>query len=235
MSILTERAPRLFGARNYGDLVTIKVPGRLRPIKASYIGSGRFSSVYRIRSQEVIIYNFFGDRSKCILEQSYRDYKNPHLPKVKYLGDMKLRGPMLPEDLKMKVFRANYYTPMTDFVFRDLPDETKGLVRALKKAHRQADNSLRGHIINDMKCGDFNRALVDKAKVPNVMKKALTHLAYECEAWGDHYIFDDFRRANMALDARGRIVFIDPMFDVNMLHEYNMRMSEMFSNQRSEP
>lgn len=206
---LPKLAPLMFRARRRMSQVEIDLPDG-RTLLAQYIGRGKFSNVFRVKSiqDRVYIYTKHGDLSKDILSHIDRT-GNRHIPMMRYLGPM--------QNGEIDVYQSMYYTTP---VIKPLSiGQNWKTVLALRHAHAEACAEFPGDIIAKNQCIDFNYYIVENAKVPRKIREALTLITESAQDWGKHYLFDDFKGRNLGLDKNGRLVFIDPVFDAGMLQK----------------
>jgi hypothetical protein len=205
-------APKLFGAKRIGDEVWLEVGTKRR--KGRYIGSGRFTSAY-FAGNDVFLYTFYDDHSKDILSQCWSHYKNPHLPKIELVGSLEWQPWKHSWDIQIYKTRFYYTSPR----LRDMDERVVELFRSLRKAHAWASDTIEGHLVSENKCYIFNKAVAAYKGLPGSAVLALEHLTESSKYWGDHYLFDNFRSANVGLDGKGQLIFIDPLLDVKQVNE----------------
>lgn len=216
MSILPTEAPRMFGARYIGDKVDILYPNAIKDIKvsATLLGVGRFTRAFRLNGtiKDVILYTFFEDFSKSILSQSFREFGSYtyHLPRIARLGRIYYR------ERAVNVYRAKYYKPLPA---RGLSKRNEEIIDTLQDAHEGASLKFAGNIIRSRRSDDFNAYIAQAKGLPDSVRLALEHLMFTAQDWGDHYLFDNFHTRNLGLDSRGRLVFLDPMFDMDKIQK----------------
>lgn len=212
MTLLPDKAPRIFKATTSNPNVTIETP--TARLFASLVGRGRFSNVFLSKSTgTVYIYSFFDDFSKSIMAHAYAEMRgrSKHLVQVERLGRITYRK------YRVNVYKSLYYSQVTPNTI--LTQYSENLLEELQEAHRRACDRYYGNIIKTRNADKFNRYLIDQIN-PDVwpsMHAALTSLADCANDWGDHYIFDNFRRANVAIDEKGTLKLIDPMFDLEKI------------------
>lgn len=215
---LPRRAPLLFGAKKKGQHCVIVVDRNGFQCDADFIGTGRFTTAFRVSgSDDVILYTFYNDRSKSILAQAWREFgrTNPHIPRVTRVGQIEIEG------LLANVYKARHYHKV---IRKYLTPENKRIVEILQEAQDEAQHEHPYNIIRSRKAHEFNQLVVNAPGLPTSIKLALEHLAEIALDWGDHYIFDKFQLRNLGLDGRGRLVLIDPMFDMaKVQRDYDYR------------
>lgn len=203
---LPAKAPLLFGAKNYRDWVEIELPGG-RKLMAQFIGRGKFSNVFVNSLRQIYIYTQHGDLSKDIL--SHIDWRsNSHIPMMRWVGSM--------SGCKIDVYLSRYYHL---FMGRRVTPEHKEIVKELRRLHKEAASVFTGDIIAKDQCIDFNYYIAEHARVPDKLKEALMLITESAQDWGKHYLFDDFRNKNLGLTAKGHLVFIDPVFNAELLQK----------------
>lgn len=207
----------MFGAKYIGDNVTVLFPnsyGRAIKVSASLLGVGRFTRAFRMSDTvaDVLLYTFFEDFSKSILSQSFREFgsTNPHLPRIRRLGRIYYR------ERAVNVYRAKYYKPIPA---RGLTKHNEAIIDTLQDAHEGASLKFAGNIIRSRRSDDFNSYITQATGLPDSIRLALEHLMFSAQDWGDHYLFDNFHTRNLGLDSRGRLVFLDPMFDMSKIQK----------------
>lgn len=220
--ITTKKAPFLFTAQGYklnpGDRAMVTTPRSPNVRKgAEFLGRGRFTSAYRVSNDIVYLYVSHGDHSKDMLSQAAHLFDNEHLPKMNHLGSM--------FDRTVQVYETGYY--MCDPELESLTPQGQRDMVGLQKAHKAASERYKGNLIRDKMCGTFNEYIRDHAKVSNGMREAIAHLCEVTQYWGDYYLFDNFRSANMGVDDMGLLVLVDPMFDCKMLNEYKKAQAKL--------
>jgi hypothetical protein len=221
---LARFAPKMFGVKNKGDYALLTLPSN-RTARAEYVGRGRFSNVFRLSPtmasvnysvdavwearENVIIYTKHGDLSKDILCHVDKRKRNPHIPKMSYLGTMFRQT--------IDVYQSSYcLTPVRKIMTTENDWAT---IKALRMAHAEACAEFRGDIIAKNQCIDFNYFIANNADVPEKMTQALTLIADSAQDWGKYYLFDDFRAKNLGLDEEGRLVLLDAMFDAALIQK----------------
>lgn len=211
---LPRKAPALFGLGN----CEVKTDSSGTKVMARYMGSGRFTTVYRVGS-DVLLYTFYNDFSKSILAHAYREHgkDNPHLPQISRIGQLRYEG------REVNVYQAKYYNKV---IRKRLSPTNAKIVNILQDAHDDACHLYPNNIVRNYKGHDFNQVILDAKGLPTSMRRALEYLAQVSLDWGDHYIFDNFHIRNMGLDTRSRLVLIDPMFDMDKVqkdHDFRRR------------
>lgn len=204
---LPSKAPKVFKATLTSGVTYIQLPCEGTTI-AYLVGRGRFSNVFR-RRDEVYIYSFFDDFSKSIMAHAYSEMRgrSKHLVKVERLGRMTVGKH------RVNVYKSPYYES------RSLSQYNSSLLWCLQEAHKQASDRYFGNIIKTRNADKFNRYFIkhiNEDRWPS-MHGALTALADCANDWGDHYIFDSFRPENVAVDDKGNLKLIDPMFDLEKI------------------
>lgn len=217
---LGNKAPKMFGANQSGQEVLCTIDSKGAERYARYLGSGRFTTAFALGRDNVLLYTFFGDKSKSILAQAHKEFgkDNKHLPNIKRIGKIDYKGH------EVMVYSARKYSRV------QMGRLTKGnqqLVRALQEAHDEACIKYPYDIVRSRKCGLFNEVIINAEGLTVQMRLALEHLAGCAEDWDDHYIFDSFQVRNLGLDSRGNIVLIDAMFSMDMVQrDFNARQKE---------
>jgi hypothetical protein len=214
VTYLPNKAPAMFGAKHIGQRVEICVGDD--EIWAAYLGRGRFTTAFRAEtehgtlSRAVYLYTFHEDFSKSILAHTYRQYaSNPHLPEIVRVGRMRYRGQMA------NVYKARYYKPIDEDT--KLTQANRDTINVLQGLHEEACDKFRGSVVRTRRSSEFNQFITQgmgQFRLPYLVRAALEALAEEALDWGDHYLFDSFKLRNLALDGKGRLILIDPMFDM---------------------
>lgn len=209
--ILPERAPTLFDVEHHqrGQKALIITPELETRMWANYLGSGKFATAY-VRKEDVYLYVFHNDCSKSILAQAYREHPSPHLPKIERLGRMTLDGH------KVDIYKAKFYYHV---MASRLTKENRDIVNILQEAHDEACTKFPNNIVRTNKSEDFNRVITQAKGLPDSIRTTLINLAEISLDWGDHYIFDNFHTRNLGLNGKGKLVFIDPMFDMDKVQK----------------
>ena len=228
--IIASKAPKLFGASRSGEHCRIITDLNGHSAYANYIGSGRFTTAYRM-GREVILYVFHQDFSKSILSQAWREYKNSHLPRITRIGRIVNEG----EDVN--VYKAAYYRP----IFKKyLSDTNKRTLEILEEAHDRACQLHPHDIVDKQDIDGFNNTIIHTPGLPESIRLALEHLYHVSHDWGDNYIFDAFQykrpHCNIRLNHWGHLIFADPMFDAKKIrddHRGRKRQEKQQANQIS--
>ena len=213
---IPRKAPTLFGAYRTGQQVKIQFETGGSSIWAGYLGSGRFTTAY-VRGETVYLYTFHGDLSKSILAHAHREHPSPHIPKIQRLGIEKFEGHVV------NVYSAKFYHKV---VRTHLSPQNKELVTLLQELHDDAKHEFPGNIVRSYKASEFNRVITESERLPDEIREVLENLSQIALDWGDHYIFDNFHIRNLGLNGKGKIVLIDPMFDMEKIqrdHDYRRR------------
>ena len=229
--ILKNKAPLLFGAKRIGDVVSIytKEQNRNRRRReARFLGCGKFTCAFSLTTDpsKVFLYTFYGDHSKDILAYA-RKLRNPHLPVIDKVGDIDHKG------LDVQVYLTKLYKMAPTRA--DMGEVNYMIMKALQLAHRMADAAIKGDLITNLTVHAFNEHVVNNARVHDNVKLALEHIHHSCANWGDHYLFDDFRKANLGLDHKNNLVLVDPIFDAEKVYNdvlARMEATKLFKNQK---
>lgn len=209
MGNLPAKAPLLFGLKLPNDYGQITLPSGQRK-SVVFLGRGKFSNVYYAGPRSVYIFTQHGDLSKDILCHVHTDM--PHVPYMSYLGIY----PHTNFSVQIDVYQTHWYNP---FVLRDVPYTARNAMTELRLAHAKACSKFKGNIIAKNQCIDFNYYIAEHARVSDKIRMALIAITESAQDWGKTYLFDDFRPKNLGLDSKGRIMFIDAMFDAGLLQK----------------
>ena len=207
MRLLPSRAPKQFGATKKRQNVEILIWDK--PVKATFIGWGQFSNVFRGKGNDVFIYTHYGDNSKEIISMCN---DNPHIPPMEKIEV--IDGPAQ-EDWDVHVFKSKYFEPFVQARSAKAWAHHKELRRVRDNCNQLQPDT---RMIDSGKCQAINYCVADTARVPAPVKEALNILAETSLNFGQNFLFDDFRPRNLGLDKQGRIVFIDPLFDAELIH-----------------
>lgn len=219
MTLIPRKAYKMFGAKKQYDVAKIDVMGT--KMLAEYLGSGRFTTAFHVgqlgrsKAMPVILYTFHEDFSKSILAHTYREYGTKvkkHIPQITRLGRYVYRGH------PCNVYNATYYESV---VGTKLSKNNRRIIDTLQDLHDGACHKFKGNIIRTQQSDEFNHFICEgsaREGLPEPITVALEHLRFVAQDWGDHYIFDSFKERNLGLDRKGRLVFLDPMFDLLKIH-----------------
>lgn len=209
--MLKGQVPLIFGAKKRDNVVWIRTSDspRFKTKRAVFLGRGRFTAAFYHKESEVYLYTFYGDNSKNVLT-GLTNVNNPHIPKVYSAGTINYRG------YELQVYKTRYY--LTNPTKLIMGQKNWDIMKELQRVHKEADEKIKGNIITNNDVHRYNQYVYENAKVPDRMKSALETIALNCEPWGDHYLFDDFRRQNIGLDNRDNLVFVDPVFDAERVY-----------------
>lgn len=211
MTYLPNKAPLMFGAKELGCKALIDL-GNGRRAVAQFIGRGRFTTAFRAK-RSVYLYTFHDDFSKSILAHTFRQYgTNPHLPEIERIGRMKWKGQ------QCNVYKARYYKPITTET--GLTRANREIINTLQELHEAACTEFKGDIVKTYQSSEFNQFITQgdgSMRLPYAIRAALEALAEVALDWGDHYIFDSFKLRNLALDGKGQLIMIDPLFDFDKI------------------
>lgn len=209
--IIPYSAPRQFGARRKGDVRDITVCRKVKR-NAVFLGAGRFTNAF-LHGRDVYLFTHYGDYSKEILWQCNERPRNPHIPVMERIDV--LDGPKY-ADWDIYVYRSRYYEmPLSANTGRAWQDY-KALRLVREKAHWLEPDK---RVIDTDRCRNINYYVSDNAKITAKALEALKELADGCANYGDNYLFDDFRARNLGTDERGRLVFVDPVFNAEIVNK----------------
>lgn len=207
MKLETYWALKRFGAKKKGDVVKIYVEGKWK--RATYIGQGMFSTVFRYGRSDVFIYSMFNDNSKEILSFSQCD--NPHIPVMRKLKF--IEGPEL-QHWDINVFQSKFYHVPVLSKIGPAYHHMMTLSACQSLAQRKASSFDRRELEY---CRTVNKEFVnsvktDPEKLPGLLREAVEHIGqtvanYRCVRFGD------IHRSNVGTDGRGRLVLLDIIFD----------------------
>lgn len=215
---LPDFAPLIFGA-DFNNRRLLQVRDGNGIYSARFLGRGRFNTVFQVDGTGMLlIYSFYGDKSKSILAQAYKKYQSPYLPSIAKVGTINLKPGEMSEcrdhGQNVSVYKTLYYNKV---LMKHVSDKTKKVINDLQEAHNSATMDFPFDITLSLDMvHKFNERLIyyveeqghkNVARVLHLLKDAATD-------WGDHYGFDSFRPRNLGLRSNGHIVFIDPMFDM---------------------
>lgn len=193
-----------------------------------YIGSGRFSSAYRIADQNrVRLLTYHNDPSKDVVIAARENLDKPevlaHFPNIVKVGTRKdyviyeagfYRRPILG---KTKADRDGKYTVGVKGTRLERD------IHMLKHAQKIAQKAYPYAFTRRSQLLNFNKIVVAQADVLRVTVtvidaiEALMYAAGSMEQW---IMFDSFRPSNMGVDRFGRLVLVDPMFDYHLLQQH---------------
>lgn len=213
MTYLPNKAPLMFGAKELGWYVPIQIEtGGLTHTWATFIGRGRFTTAFKA-GRYVYLYTFHDDFSKSILAHTYRQYEeNPHLPKIERVGRMKYKGQTC------NVYKAWGYKQIDEGT--KLTRANQEVIKTLQELHEAACAEFKGDIVRTYQSSEFNQFITQgdgMFRLPYLIRAALEALAETALDWGDHYIFDSFKLRNLALNGKGQLILIDPLFDFDKI------------------
>jgi hypothetical protein len=184
------------------------------PVEVERIGKGRYTTAWATVA--------YGDGSKVVyLQTSEKDASKevlaslsgkPHLPKIEHLGSFERR--------EYRLYVMPRYRKVTA---RDTPTawrQLKELIRlremAATWAMQRRSITWDGYDLNDC----FREALREEShELPEELVESLTELLDAAANYGEYAV--EFRRANVAADAAGRLVLLDPLYDVAEVREAN--------------
>lgn len=201
---ITSKPPIQFGAVKVGQRVKIETPDGLR-VGATFIGHGRFSNVFAIGKQ-VIIYSHYGDLSKEILAMCRTWSNNPHLPEMKKLGSITGQQKW---DIGVYLSRR-YNAPLLS---RHVKPSVWAEIKSLRASRMKAANG------NSPLAYFVNSSTVQKAEITVQLRDALSTIVDTAANYGDNrYLFDDFQARNLATDNYGRLILLDTLFNLEVMH-----------------
>jgi hypothetical protein len=204
MPLLHKTAPKLFGAKRKGDACKILLPSGGKRF-GYFLGSGRFTNAFWDGKSHVYLYTLYDDVSKDILVEAHQRLpRNPHIPDIREMGT--IPGPAW-ADWDIKLYKSKMYD--THVARHEMSHSAWYDRRELKQAHTDTHYDGAGY--------DFNSTVVRKADVAQSLHDALWMIIDVCQDHGDHIIFDNFAHKNTAVDPKGNLVLIDPVFDSDML------------------
>lgn len=197
------KLPNLFGERKKGDVVTIEGVNHRNAVRARYLGSGRFTKAFKT-DKCVLLFTFHGDHCKNILT---RCPANPHLPKIVYWGEL---GTLA------EVYRTTFYA--VNPLFNSSQNKIIGeLIAARKLIAKSKGAQANADTFN------WNFLRLIEHRVPKSIQLALEHVVVAAKYWSNYYRLDSFKGSNLGSDGNGNIIFIDPVFDTQLLDEDNRR------------
>jgi hypothetical protein len=209
-----------FRRGDYGGKSLVKPDGTSSGVKV--LGKGTFATVYEILDEpkKVIIEVPDDIYDKEIVAEVYRQQegrKNPHLPRIVQLGDTRTGKLYLMDRYKMPLRKADTKHWKDYQALRACWDEALGNVRRKAGDHRQFMYS--GHEI-------LHETVVcaKKRKVKKSLRDALEDLRDWTLNYGSSYTFEISPR-NVGSDAKGNLVLVDVLFDMEKLGKARGRNS----------
>jgi hypothetical protein len=178
-----------------------------KTVEVERIGRGRYTTAWANGSR-VYLQTHEKDFSKEILSAIPR---NPHIPECEHLGGFS--GPF-------RLYSMPLYRKVTA---RDTPEAWRHL-RCLEALREEADGLARqrARLVDGYALNDAVRAILDDMEagvgtlpseaLPWELFEAVRSLLDEAANYGEYTV--EFSRRNVAADARGRLVLIDPLFDM---------------------
>lgn len=225
MSIIPGRPPRQFGARRKGDVRDIIVSHKVKR-NAVFLGSGRFTNAF-LHGRDVYLFTHYGDFSKEILWHCNEGKRNPHVPVIERIDV--LDGPRGTE-WDVYVYRSVLYEMPLKATSGKAWSEHRELARVRDEAQWRESGK---RFIDTDRCHNINYYVCENAKVSESTREALAEIADRARDYGDNYLFDDFRPRNLGLDKRGRLVFVDPVFDAEIINADAMERRRRRNNYAS--
>lgn len=203
------RPPRPLGIKK-GDWLDIVVKGKA--VRACFIGNGKYSNAFRAESgNSVFIFTYFGDKCKEILSDCYRDQFNVHLPKMERVEKQR----------DVRIYKSKYYEQIRKFYWESWHIR-KELYLARERAYKRVIKSPEEVCY---KAVLLNHETLDQIRnVPRPVARAVASLCEISASYGDNFMLDAFTVRNTAVDAQGRIVLLDPIYDAKALWDSIMVM-----------
>lgn len=187
-----------------------------KTVEVERIGRGRYTTAWA-NGSHVYLQTSEKDYSKEILDNLGHGGRTPYIPDCRRLGDF--AGPY-------RLYSMPKYRKVTA---KETPEAWRLLRRlealreeAFTMARKREPRNLTGYAINDA----FRELLDDTETgvgtlapedLPAGLITALRLLLDEASNYGEYTI--EFRRANVAADAKGQLVLLDPLFDMAELRK----------------
>lgn len=213
---MKSKPPNQFGLTKIGQAGKITIENKTE--SAVFIGHGRFSNAYFTQKHDIVIFTHYGDATKSLLCDLAEVTRNQHIPRIRRITQIETGAKKA-----VCVYRMPFYNPL-----RSTSDKTaksyKQLMIALElqqlKKYHFWEISQGENIINNGKCLDINRAIVDNFTGSKSVKMALTMIVERAADYGDNFLFDDFSFSNLGLDKNDNLVLLDTMFDAELIKDY---------------
>ena len=178
------------------------------------IGHGAFSFAYRTEDgKTVFVVVKKGSWDKEILATAHEDDpKNPHIPAVQFVDAL---------DDGRRVYRMPFY----ESPIRTARKQAWAHFRAMRDAHEAEVHATDFFMMRDPYQGHcVMSGVVDRlrGKVPAALLRALEAIKDASTDYGSTWWFE-FAARNLATDAKGRLVLLDPIYDKDFLQKMRNR------------
>lgn len=182
------------------------------PLKVERIGKGAFCTAYRLcesqqtsreAAERVYLVVKDEDASKEILSGC----ESPHIPQLERVGSIG----------DAYLWQTRYYSPLTASSREAW--KTFKMLAACNEDARRKFYAVRGNHWG----AEANRATVELAKAEGIetpLLEALHLLTEQAAQYGESYTFE-FARRNLAVDREGRLILLDPLFDLEAISRRN--------------
>lgn len=192
-------------------------PGR-DPVKLHRLGAGQFCTAYLIGGGpsngnfgRVLLVVREDCYDKEILRELHRDNPdNPHLPAVVEFGDLRNEGRLYVAPLYGKLSKAETPEAWADWLL---------IRRAQTAARKRLDEWRQGQRASFHDGCYYNQFFIDEAELLGLRPQLMDALRDVFEGAGNYgsTVWMEFRPGNLGVDGDGRLVLLDPTFDVKKL------------------
>lgn len=207
-------AKKLFGAKSRGGIGQIILPNGSK-LFSTFLGLGKFTNSFLSGKDTVYLYTQDEDQSKDVLTlaANFFGQSNPYLPRMTKLGSFGGNG-------NWGVYKTKMYH--TNVGKADMLPSAWDMRLKLQEAHHYADTST--DRFDPDRPAKFNRAFIrafcgyNSHAYPKMLD-ALIILNRASLMYGPHFMFDSFSRRNTAIDNKGHLILIDPMFNADIVRQ----------------
>jgi len=192
-----------------------RLVGNGRTIPLERLGQGKFCRAYRMASEPtraILIVNDSYHDKEILTEAHRHNPNNPHIPAVSQFG-------LTAEDT---IYSAPVYHKLTPNSVDAWADWLK-IRRAMKAARKLFDemqSNREWHRRNNEHDGCYlNQYFIDEAPnfgIDGPLLEALEEICYQAQNYGSD-VWMEFRPGNLGVDDAGRLVLIDPTFNMTQL------------------
>lgn len=193
----------------------LNIEGQCHRVKR--IGKGRFTEAWK-NSRSVYLITRERSWGTDYSKEIYTGVGSIHVPRITYLG--MLNGQ------EARVYKSPFYFRLTA-KNKIAWAQFKELVRLNEQAwnNHRAECDAREH---DDACGSDVRQelieLVRASSLPCSIRNALVELHNRAYSYGHGYTFE-FRKGNLGVTKSGTLIFIDVLFDMEAVDEYQRQRS----------
>lgn len=186
-----------------GDSRTLTIDGN--SVNATYLGKGRHATAYRF-GDTVYLYVAEDEYMKDVIADGLWDTDSPHIPKIAKHGDVMIRGQ----------WRKVYSMPFSRTIKASDGEAWKGLRTLASVAEKIFRERFAGKL--HIEGAYYNRDIIEASTglVAASVTDALDKLADAAANYGSGVSFE-FGKRNIGVDADGRIVFRDILFDAEKM------------------